>query len=71
MKKTDMNLAYKLVHIAQRRRRGDIATLSAATDFTPGYVSLVLSGQRNNEDIVERAYSLTRNRPTVQEEFGC
>jgi hypothetical protein len=44
------------------RRLGDIAKLARETGYSESMVSRTLSGQRNNESIVEKAYKLVSRR---------
>ena len=44
------------------KRLGDIAKLARETGYSESMVSRTLSGQRNNESIVEKAYKLVSRR---------
>ena len=44
------------------KRLGDIAKLARETGYSQSMVSRTLSGQRNNESIVEKAYKLVSRR---------
>ena len=57
-----MTTAQKLKAFGNARRTGDITTLATQTGFSPAMVSMTLSGKRNNESIVEKAYRLVRRR---------
>jgi len=56
-KKSKLSTAQKLQAIAQRRRRGDTSAIVAKTGYEYSHVCRVLNGQRNNESIVNTAYS--------------
>ena len=56
-KKSKLSTAQKLQAIAQRRRRGDTIILATKTGYEYSHVCRVLNGQRNNESIVNAAYS--------------
>jgi hypothetical protein len=55
---------FKLAQYNQRRRRGDVAKIAAATGFSQGYVSTVVNGLQDNERIVSVAYNTARGRKT-------
>jgi predicted transcriptional regulator len=58
----ELTTTYKINAFKRARRQGDIATIAEATGFSPAMVSMTLSGQRNNETIVNKAYRLVRRR---------
>lgn len=62
--KTKIPYNFKLAQYNQRRRRGDIAKIAAATGFSQGYVSTVVNGLQDNERIVSVAYNTARGRKT-------
>lgn len=57
-----MSYNQKLAIVNNRKRRGDVSATAAATDFSPSYVSEVLSGKYLNERILNRAYDRARGR---------
>jgi len=61
-----MTTTQKLKTINRARRTGDVARLSEETGYSQAMVSMTLSGQRNNETIVEQAYRLVRRRKAAQ-----
>ena len=61
-----MTTAQKLKAFNNAKRRGDISTLTTRTGFSNAMVSMTLSGQRNNETIVDSAYRLVRRRKAAQ-----
>ena len=56
--------AYKLVKFAEAKRRNDITNIAQETGYSPSMVSKTLSGLRNNESIVNRAYRIVKDRQT-------
>jgi len=56
--------AYKLVKFAEAKRRNDITNIAQETGYSPAMVSMTLSGLRNNETIVNRAYRIVKDRQT-------
>jgi hypothetical protein len=56
--------AYKLVKFAEAKRRNDITNISQETGYSPAMVSMTLSGLRNNESIVNKAYRIVKDRQT-------
>lgn len=69
MKAKHKNLptAYKLVAVAQRKQHGDILNLAREFGYSQSHVSNVLTGRRNNPEIVDRAYEMVYDRPTYQD----
>ena len=61
---------FKLVKVAQRRKRGDVTNVANQTGFTPSYVSRVLGGTRFNDTITNTAYRMTIRRETAQEKLS-
>ena len=57
-----MSYAQKLAIVNNRKRRGDVTATAIATEFSPSYVSEVLSGKYCNERIINRAYDRARGR---------
>ena len=53
---------YKIVSYVAAKRRGDVTRIAEETGFTKAMVSMTLRGLRNNEEIVNKAYRLVRNR---------
>lgn len=60
-----LTTTYKVKAFRQARRQGDIQTIAEATGYSQAMVSMTLSGQRNNETIVNKAYRLVRKRPEL------
>jgi len=60
-----LSTAFKLVKVAQRRKRGDGINIATETGYSPSYVSKVLYGLRNNESIVNTAYRMAYRRETL------
>jgi predicted transcriptional regulator len=56
--------AYKLVKFAEAKRRNDITNISQETGYSNSMVSKTLSGLRNNELIVNKAYRIVKDRQT-------
>lgn len=56
--------AYKLVKFAEAKRRNDITNIAQETGYSSSMVSKTLSGLRNNESIVNRAYRIVKDRQT-------
>ncbi len=61
-----MTTTQKRSTFQRARRTGDITVLAEQTGFSPAMVSMTLSGKRNNEAIVEKAYRLVRRRKAAQ-----
>lgn len=57
-----MSYIQKLAIVNNRKRRGDVTATAIATDFSPSYVSEVMSGKYCNERIINRAYDRARGR---------
>ncbi len=57
-----LSYTQKLAIVNNRKRRGDVNTVSMETDFSPAYTSEVLSGKYINERIVNAAYDRARGR---------
>ena len=57
-----MTTAQKLEAFKNARRSGDITTVATQTGFSTAMVSMTLSGKRNNESIVDKAYRLVHRR---------
>jgi len=47
---------FKLVKIAERKKRGDQVTLDASYYYSPSHISNVLNGRRNNDSILNEMY---------------
>ena len=62
MANTNATTATKIKVFNQAKRLGDISKLANKTGYSPSMVSMTLSGQRNNEFIVESAYKLVSRR---------
>jgi hypothetical protein len=56
--------AYKLVKFAEAKRRNDITNIAQETGYSTSMVSKTLSGLRNNESIVNKAYRIVKDRQT-------
>ena len=56
-KSTRLSVAQKLQAICQLRRTGDVSFIAAKTGYDVSHVSRALRGKRNNESIVNAAYS--------------
>jgi DNA-binding phage protein len=56
--------AYKLVKFAEAKRRNDITNIAQETGYSSSMVSKTLSGLRNNESIVNKAYRIVKDRQT-------
>jgi DNA transposition AAA+ family ATPase len=56
--------AYKLVKFAEAKRRNDITNIAQETGYSNSMVSKTLSGLRNNELIVNKAYRIVKDRQT-------
>lgn len=52
----------KLAIVNNRKRYGDITATAIETDYSPNYVSEVLSGRYCNDRILNRAYNRARAR---------
>lgn len=61
----ELTPTYKVKAFRKAQRTGDIRTIAEATGYSKSMVSMTLSGQRNNETIVNKAYSLVRKRPEL------
>ena len=57
-----MSYIQKLAIVNNRKRRGDVTATAIATDYSPSYVSEVISGKYCNERILNRAYDRARGR---------
>lgn len=57
-----MSYAQKLAIVNNRKRRGDVTATAIATEFSPSYVSEVISGKYFNDRILNRAYDRARGR---------
>lgn len=55
---------YKIVAYTEAKRRGDVTRIAQETGFTEAMVSMTLRGLRNNEEIVNKAYRLVKDRQT-------
>jgi len=60
-----LSTTYKVKAFNKAKRQGDISTIAESTGYSQAMVSMTLNGQRNNEAIVNRAYSLVRKRPEL------
>lgn len=58
--------SFKLVKVAQRRKRGDITSIADQMSYSPSHVSNVLAGRRNNEAILNTAYRMAYRRLSIQ-----
>lgn len=61
---------YKLVKVAQRRKRGDITNLATELGYSRSHVSNVLAGRRFNDSITNSAYRMTYRRETLAEKLA-
>lgn len=66
MANKELTTTYKVGAFKKAQRQGDITTIAEATGYSPAMVSRTLNGQRNNETIVNRAYSLVRRRAELK-----
>jgi hypothetical protein len=57
-----LSYSQKLAIVNNRKRHGDITATAIETDYSPNYVSEVLSGKHYNERILNRAYNRARAR---------
>jgi len=57
-----MSYTQKLAIVNNRKRRGDVTAVAIETEFSPSYVSEVISGKYSNERILNRAYDRARGR---------
>jgi hypothetical protein len=57
-----MSYIQKLAIVNNRKRHGDVTATAIATEYSPSYVSEVLSGKYCNERIINRAYDRARGR---------
>lgn len=60
----ELNPVYKIVAFTEAKRRGDIDRIAAETGYSQPMVSMTLRGLRNNEEIVNKAYRLVKDRQT-------
>lgn len=60
--KNRLSQAEKLSVIQARRRRGDITHIAQRTGFAVSTVSEALAGKFSNTEIVNAAYTMTRQR---------
>ena len=56
---------FKLVKVAQRRKRGDIANIANQLWYSQSHISNVLAGRRTNTDVTNKAYRMTSRRVSV------
>lgn len=56
---------FKLVKVAQRRKRGDVTNIAMETNYSTSHVSNVLAGRRFNDTITNTAYRMARRRETL------
>lgn len=56
---------FKLVKVAQRRKRGDIVNIASETGYSASHVSNVLAGRRFNDGITNTAYRMAYRRETL------
>lgn len=62
---------FKLVKVAQRRKRGDVTAVANETNYSPSYVSRVLGGTRFNDTITNTAYRKAIRRETAQQKLSA
>lgn len=60
---------YKLVKVAQRRKRGDVTTIANELSYSTSHVSNVLAGRRNNDSITNKAYRMAYRRESVYDKL--
>lgn len=58
----NLSVKQKLSAISSRLRKGDISEIAARTGYDQSHVSRVLRGIRNNESIVNAAYTRLSKR---------
>ena len=56
---------FKLVKVAQRRKRGDITNIASELNYSTSHVSNVLAGRRFNDTITNTAYRMAYRRETL------
>jgi len=56
---------FKLVKVAQRRKRGDIVNIANELSYSASHVSNVLAGRRFNDTITNTAYRMAYRRETL------
>ena len=61
---------FKLVKVAQRRKRGDIVNIANELGYSRSHVSNVLAGRRFNDTITNTAYRMAYRRETLQEKLN-
>ena len=59
-----MNTVSKIVAFTERKQWGDIQRITENTGYSQAMVSKTLRGDRNNNEIVDYAYNMVKNRPT-------
>jgi|688.fasta_scaffold1557682_2 hypothetical protein len=64
-----LNPVYKLVKVAQRRKKGDIVNIATELGFSESHVSNVLAGRRFNESITNTAYRMAYRRETLMDKL--
>jgi hypothetical protein len=57
-----LSYTQKLAIVNNRKRRGDVSRAANETDYSPSYVSEVMSGKYCNARIVNAAYDHARER---------
>lgn len=60
-----MNTKQTLAFFKARQRKGDITLVSDNTGYSLSHVSNTLAGRRNNVDIVNEFYKVSRRRKAV------
>lgn len=57
-----LSYTQKLAIVNNRKRRGDVSRAASETNYSPSYVSEVMSGKYCNTYIVNAAYDRARER---------
>ncbi len=60
-----MNNKQKRAFFKSRKREGDVTSVAKSTKYSLPHVSNVLAGRRNNESILNKAYSLVSRRKAL------
>jgi len=60
---------FKLVKVAQRRKKGDIVAIAQELGYSSSHVGNVLAGRRFNDTITNTAYRMAYRRETLQEKL--
>lgn len=59
-----MNTVSKIVAFTERKQHGDLQIIAKQTGYSHGMVSNTLRGRRSNEEIVDYAFNLVKDRLT-------